>query len=148
MTPITFHIAEVALRVSDVATCAAFYQEELGFTRHHEIEEAVFLEVGALETPLGQAGHPQLLALFDRGYTPDQARSSFDHIAFEIPNDSYVALRERFAARGMVISERIWPENLIWPGRSFFLRDPDGNVVELIAGRLDAGHRQLEQENT
>ena len=32
----------------------------------------------------------------------------------------------------MVIRERQWPDTLLWRGRSFFIRDPDGNVVELI----------------
>ena len=111
------HIAEVALRVSDLETAQAFYEEMLGFTFHHEEPGVVFLEVGPLDTPLGRVGHPQLLALFDRGQELDAARSTFDHIAFEVPGDRYAQELARFQARGMVIRERTcWPETLPWRG--------------------------------
>ena len=129
-----YRIAEVAIRVNDLDGMANFYQEELGFAFHKRQEDAVFLEVGPLETPLGNAGHPQLFALFARGFELRNENSVFDHIAFEIPPEDYEAELERFQAKGMVIRERTWPDSLLWRGRSFFFRDPEGNVVELIAG--------------
>ena len=130
----TYHIAEVALRVRDLEASAAFYQDILGFTLHKRMDQVIFLEVGALDTPLGAAGHPALLALFCRDPEVDVARSTFDHIAFEVPADRFEAERARYEARGMVISQRAWPDTLPWRGRAFFFRDPDGNVVEIIAG--------------
>ena len=132
----SIRIAEVALRVSDLKKARAFYEDFLSFTLHLELPGVVFLTVGSLESPLGAVGHPQLLALFDRGSEIDPARSTFDHIAFEIPIEAYDAERDRFRKLGMVIQERAWPETLPWDGRSFFFRDPDGNVVELIAGHV------------
>ena len=125
-------IAEVAIRVSDLEASRLFYQEILGFRLHREEPGIVFLEVGPLDTPLGRVGHPQLLALFDRGQSLDASSSTFDHIAFEVPFDRYEAELARFQSQGMVIRERQWPDTLLWRGRSFFIRDPDGNVVELI----------------
>ena len=125
-------IAEVAIRVRDLETSRAFYEETLGFRFHVEQPGVVFLEVGPLDSPLGRAGHPQLLALFDRGQEVDTGTSSFDHIAFEIPEERYERERTRFHDMGMIIRERAWPDSLLWKGRSFFFRDPDGNVIELI----------------
>ena len=126
------HIAEVAIRVSDLKNARAFYQEMLGFRFHREEPGVVFLEVGPLDTPLGRVGHPQLLALFDRGQSLDASISTFDHIAFEVPFDRYETELARFQSRDMVIRERQWPDTLLWRGRSFFFRDTDGNVIELI----------------
>lgn len=129
----SYRIAEVALRVSDLEKASAFYEGVLGFTHHLELPGVLFLEVGALDSPLGEVGHPQLLALFERESKPDSASSTFDHIAFEVPHNFYDAELNRFSELGMVIRERTWPDTLPWNGRSFFLRDPDGNVVEFIA---------------
>lgn len=127
-----FLIAEVALRVHDLERATAFYQECLGFMFHHSEPGVVFLEVGALDSPLGKIGHPQLLALFSRGRETDPTVSTFDHIAFEVPEDRFEEERDRFRDLKMITNERSWPDSLPWRGRSFFVRDPEGNVVELI----------------
>jgi catechol 2,3-dioxygenase-like lactoylglutathione lyase family enzyme len=129
----TYRVAEVAIRVDDLEKASAFYQDVLGFQYHHSEPGVIFLEVGPLETPLGAVGHPQLFALFGRGTRIDQSLSTFDHIAFEIESELYDQELERFRAKDMVIHERAWPENLPWDGRSFFFRDPEGNVIEIIA---------------
>ena len=97
----------------------------------------VFLEVGALNSPLGKVGHPQLLALFGRGHSIDASLSTLDHIAFEVPDAQYDLERSRFADLKMIIRERSWPDSLPWNGRSFFAQDPDGNVIEVIAANTD-----------
>ena len=129
-------IAEVALRVRDLETSVAFYREHLGFDIHLEEPGVTFLEVGPLASPLGDVGHPQLLALFKRDMEIDETRSAFDHIAFEIEPGVYDTMFAQFQTAGMVIRERVWPDTLLWRGRSFFFRDPDGNVVELIAANM------------
>ena len=130
-------IAEVAIRVNDLELMATFYQEDLGFALHKRQEDAVFLEVGPLDSPLGEAGHPQLFALFSRGHDLHDENSVFDHIAFEIPPEDYDTELAVFQAKGMVVRERVWPDSLLWRGRSFFFRDPEGNVVELISGAAE-----------
>jgi glyoxylase I family protein len=133
MQSLTLHIADVGLRVKDLPRMVAFYQELLGLEIVLAQPDYVFLKVGELPSPLGAAGHPQMLVLFDRGVAPDQTLTTLDHLAFEVPSDQYPAVRERLMAQGMVIRERAWPDSLAWRARSLFIRDPEGNVIELIA---------------
>lgn len=129
----SYRIAEVAIRVRNLEASSAFYQDVLGFQFHHREPGVVFLEVGPLESSLGAVGHPQLFALFERNDEIDQKLSSFDHIAFEIEGEQYERDLARFREMNMVIQERAWPDTLPWNGRSFFFRDPEGNVIEIIA---------------
>ena len=54
------HIAEVGLRVKDLARRVAFYQEVLGLEIVRAYSKHVFLKAGELNSPLGRGGHPQL----------------------------------------------------------------------------------------
>ncbi len=133
MSRLIMHIAEVALRVRDLPRMKAFYQERLGLEVELEGDHHVFLKVGELPSPLGQVGHPQMLVLFDRQVALDQATTTLDHLAFEIPPDRLATERQRLRARGELVRERAWPETLPWRARALFFYDPEGNVVELIA---------------
>ena len=137
MPRLSYSVAEVALRVSDLERSKAFYVDILGFEPHLSMENIEFLEIGALNSPLGR-DHPQLLALFKRDIKLDQATSTFDHIAFEVPEEDFASERARYEELGMVISERDWPDTLPWRGSAFFFRDPDDNVVEIIAAKASA----------
>ena len=127
------HIAEVALRVTDLPQMIAFYQDVLGFEVENSYPTHAFLKVGELESPLGEIGHALILGLFDRQAELDVNASTLDHLAFEIPSEYYDEALAGFQAREMVIRERSWPETLDWRARSFFFRDPEGNVIEIIA---------------
>ena len=129
----SYKIAEVAIRVSDLAVSEDFYRNIMGFKFHKRLPEVVFLEVGPLDSPLGAVDHPALFALFKRDRPLNVAESSFDHIAFEVPPEDFAAERARYAEMGMVISERSCPDSLPWNGNASFFRDPDGNVIEIIA---------------
>ena len=133
MAPSVMHIAEIGLRVTDLSKMIAFYQEMLGFEVHISEPHHVFLKVSELNSPLGDIGHPQLLALFNRQIDLDISMTTLDHLAFEIPSEQYEAELARFKAMGMVIRERSWPDSLDWRARSFFFRDPEGNIIELVA---------------
>ena len=128
-----YRIAEIALRVKDLEKMTAFYQDMLGFRLNHSVENINFLEVGPTGCALDGSDHPQLFALFNRNPDIDQAKSTFDHIAFEVAPEAYMGEYDRFDALGMIISERKWPDTLPWKGQSFFFRDPEDNVVEIIA---------------
>ncbi len=133
MRAIILNIAEVGLRVNDLPGMVAFYQEMLGLEPVLSGPNYVFLKVADLPSALGSVGHPQLLVLFDRQTEPDIALSTLDHLAFEIPADEYADELEHFKSLGMVLRERSWPDSLDWRARSFFFRDPEGNIVELVA---------------
>ena len=129
----------------------SFYQETLGFPllseSCHESETEVdpdgepticFLTITNVDTPLGHHGHPQLLALIDyqrhvyarsRLVGHDASRSTLNHLAFEIPPESYQAHRERLTALGLAPTESEFDS---MRARALFFKDPEGNVLELI----------------
>jgi catechol 2,3-dioxygenase-like lactoylglutathione lyase family enzyme len=128
------HIAEVGLRVKDLARAAAFYQEVLGLEIVRAYPKHVFMKAGELNSPLGRGGHPQLLVLFDREVSLDSGLTTFDHLAFEIPLENYAAERERLRELGLAFIERAWRGPYAWiGGRSLFFDDPEGNTIEFIA---------------
>ena len=148
--PIT-GIAEIVLNVRDLPRMRQFYKSVLGFELMsqacHETgwepdpdgnPTIAFLTVKKLDTPLGHHGHPQLLVLIDfqrhvfakerfDGHEP--RRSTLNHLAFEIPPDSYRVHEERLESAGLD------PRTVEFPNmkaRALFFRDPEGNTLELI----------------
>jgi catechol-2,3-dioxygenase len=128
------HIAEVGLRVKDLARMVAFYQEVLGLEIVRTYPTYVFLKAGELNSPLGRGGHPQLLVLFDREVLLDIGLTTLDHLAFEIPLEQYDIERTRLQAMKIELVERVWSGEHAWlRARSLFFDDPEGNTLELIA---------------
>jgi catechol-2,3-dioxygenase len=144
-------IAEIVLNVRDLSGMRQFYQEVLGFKLlsqacHESGPEPdpdgeptiAFLTIRQADTPLGRHGHPQLLALIDfqrhvfikgRFDGHDPRRSTLNHLAFEIPPESYEAERERLETLG------ISPRAVVFPAmaaRALFFDDPEQNLLELI----------------
>ena len=82
----------------------------------------------------GHGGHTQVLALFDRsdqsGYRGlDAARTTVDHLAFEIDRADYAAEKARLEGLGVPVTtaEHAWVR---W--RSLYVDDPEGNTVEWV----------------
>jgi catechol 2,3-dioxygenase-like lactoylglutathione lyase family enzyme len=144
-------VAEIAVNVRHLAGMRKFYEEVLGFgllsQACHETgpepdpggePTIAFLTMKQVDTPLGRHGHPQLFVLIDfrrhvfakerfDGHEP--ARSTLNHLAFEIPPESFEAHRERLEALGLA------PRTVSFPdlnARSLFFEDPERNLVELI----------------
>ena len=138
-------------RSQDLPKMRDFYQEVLGFKLLSEAchetgpepdadgePTIAFLTIKGVDTPLGRHGHPQLLALIDfqrhvfakgrfDGHEP--TRSTLNHLAFEIPPQSYEAHKERLEAFGLR------PRPVTFPAmtaRALFFNDPEQNVLELI----------------
>jgi len=142
-------VAEIVLNVADLPTMKDFYTTVLGFPLHSELsletEEAdpdgrptiSFLTIKPLDTPLGPL-HPQLLVLIDyqrhvharrRMLGHDVSRSTLNHLAFEIPPESYTSHLTRLQQLQLDPVETEFPAML---ARAIFFRDPEGNVLELI----------------
>jgi catechol-2,3-dioxygenase len=117
-------LGEVALRVNDLERMKRFYQEILGFEVLGEFPNGSLLKIAA-----GYAGHTQVLGLFDRSVSVDQARTTIDHITFAIDLADYDAERKRLETLGLnvEVKEHAW---MNW--RSLYFHDPEGNQVELV----------------
>ena len=135
--PTIIAVAEIVLNVRDLPAMRDFYRTVLGFELLSEAchetgpepdaggkPTIAFLTVQALDTPLGRHGHPQLLALIDfrrhifakgnfLGHEPTQL--TLNHLAFEIPPESYEAHKQRLEALGLSPREAYfqqWPRGL------------------------------------
>jgi len=144
-------VAEIVLSVRDLPRMRDFYQEVLGFELLSEAchetgpepdpdgeATIAFLTIRQVDTPLGRHGHPQLFVLIDfrrhvfakerfDGHEP--TRSTLNHLAFEIPPETYEAHKERLEAFGLS------PRAVAFPAmtaRALFFRDPEQNLLELI----------------
>ena len=144
-------VAEIVLSVRDLPTIRDFYRQVLGFELLSEAchetgpepdpdgePTIAFLTIKQLDTPLGRHGHPQLLALIDfrrhvfakerfDGHEP--TRSTLNHLAFEIPPESYEGHKRRLEAFGLRPREAAFPA---MAARALFFNDPEQNLLELI----------------
>ncbi len=148
--PIT-GVAEIVLNVNDLPKMRDFYRDVLGFQLLSEAchetgpgpdpsgkPTIAFLTIKPVDTPLGRHGNPQLLALIDfrrhvfaKGEFDghEATRSTLNHLAFEIPPESYEAHKERLEALNLS------PRTVAFPNMSakaLFFQDPEQNHLELI----------------
>lgn len=110
-------IEEIAFEVKDLDRSVAFYQDVIGLPLYSRGPEQAWFRVGE-----------QWLALF----TPDRAGSG-QHFAFLIPPQDAERARRALVAQG-------FPEETMQldDGLSVYVRDPDGNKIELYGKRTTA----------
>ena len=123
-------IDHVVLRVRDIERSLRFYTEVLGCREERRIEALGLFQLRAgtslidlvdLEKPLGQLG----------GTVPGKGGRNVDHVALRIERFVESELRAHLAAHGVEpgdVDERYGAEGM---GLSMYIRDPDGNVIEL-----------------
>ena len=64
---------------------------------------------------------------------PAHGAEGAGHVAFSIEPGAYEPWKQRLEAEGFAIEREIrWPEG----GRSLYVRDPAGNSVELVEGKV------------
>lgn len=122
-------LGEIALRVEDLDSMQRFYEEVIGLELMKRFPHAVFFKIAE-----GYGGHTQILALFDRtqgaGYRGvESEKSTVDHFAFTIPLTDFDGEKKRLEQLGLNVetAEHAWVH---W--RSLYVRDPEGNLVELV----------------
>jgi len=120
----------VVLRVADVERSKRFYCDVLGCSVERALEElglyqlragAHLIDLVDVDAPLGRAGGPA---------AGEQARN-VDHFALQVSPFDAAAIRAHLGAHGIEsgeVAERYGAEG---NGPSLYIRDPDGNVVEL-----------------
>jgi catechol-2,3-dioxygenase len=122
-------LGEIALRVADLGAMQRFYEQTIGLSLLKRFDHAAFFKVA-----VGYQGHVQVLVLFDRTAEPgyaglNPATTTIDHLAFEIDRADYDSELARLKQLGLEIetAEHAWVQ---W--RSIYVRDPEGNQVELV----------------
>jgi catechol 2,3-dioxygenase-like lactoylglutathione lyase family enzyme len=131
MRPIEIRgLDHVVLRISDLSRSLRFYVELLGCReeRRSDALGLVQLRAGAnlidlvdVNSPIGKLGGPPAGA---------QARN-VDHIALQLEHFDADAIRARLAEFGVEAGEVAQRYGALGMGPSMYVRDPDGNVVEL-----------------
>ena len=120
----------VVLRVRDLDAALGFYVGVLGCSEERRIGAlglvqlragAALIDLVPLDSPLGKAG----------GGPPDPGARNVDHFCLRIEPFEAEALAAHLRAHGVPpgdVGERYGADGY---GPSMYLRDPDGNVVEL-----------------
>ncbi len=109
------HVAEIALFTDDVAAAGAFYRELAGAPPVAEWPGGAVFEVGGAK-----------ILVHERSAAPEDGPPNEDHYALAV--DDLGASCDALRARGLVLL--VEPRDYPW-GRSAYLRDPDGRLVEL-----------------
>lgn len=123
-------IDHVVFRVADIARALDFYVGVLGCTEERRLEEfglyqlrcgASLIDLVPLDSPLGRMG----------GAGPGAEGRNVDHVAFAVAELDEALLRKHLAAHGVEILEAGRRYGAGGFGPSLYIRDPDGNTVEI-----------------
>jgi glyoxylase I family protein len=120
----------IVLRIRDKAAMLAFYQDVLGLSVDRDRPELGLTHVRAgpqmidlvtLDGPLGQHG----------GAGPGAEGRNLDHFALQVRPFDEAAIRAHLAAHGVAVVEEGPRYGADGDGFSLYVRDPEGNTVEL-----------------
>ena len=123
----------VVIRVSNLERSLAFYRDALGCPEERRIDELGLIQLRAgaslidlvpVESPLGRAG----------GAAPpagDEGGRNMDHFALEIASFDEADIRRHLERHGIESGDVGTRYGAQGSGPSMYLRDPDGNTVEL-----------------
>lgn len=124
------HIDHVVLRVSDVARMVRFYRDVLGCTEEKNQEDLGLYQLRAgsslidLVDVAGKIGR-------EGGAPPGQDGHNVDHVCLRVEPFDGVEIRAYLRRQGTVpgdVERRYGADGY---GPSIYLRDPEGNMVEL-----------------
>jgi len=127
-------LGETVLRVKDLPAVRRFYTEVVGLDILQEFDGITFLKVAD-----GYGGHTQIVGLFHESMPvpfPGDPRgpvrleqTSLHHFALEIDKRDFDAELARLRGLGVEVTtvEHRWCR---W--RSVYVRDPEGNILELV----------------
>jgi catechol 2,3-dioxygenase-like lactoylglutathione lyase family enzyme len=116
-------VLHFTIPVKDLDRAEKFYSEILGFTKIARTDRIVFMRSGANFFNLTFSENP---------ITLNAAGRHEIHSAFRVTPQAYEAARQELPARGVEIFKEEDRRTGVFVGRSAYIRDPDGNVIEFI----------------
>jgi catechol 2,3-dioxygenase-like lactoylglutathione lyase family enzyme len=128
-------LLETSLYARDLQRTAAFYRDLFRLKTLVESPRLVAFEIAEQRSVLlvFQAGATEEDIVEARGAIPGHDGRGRLHLALSIGANDLDAWRERLAERGVdIVGEYRWPRG----GKSLYLRDPDGALVELATPGL------------
>lgn len=116
-------ILETVLYVADLDRAERFYCEVMALRQiGKQPGRHVFFRVGTGVLLLFRAGRTR-----QSGSVPPHGADGEIHVCFTVSPTEYDAWKRRVQEHGVAIQQEV-----TWPvGRSFYFRDPDGNLLEL-----------------
>jgi catechol 2,3-dioxygenase-like lactoylglutathione lyase family enzyme len=120
----------IVLRIRDKAAMLAFYEGVLGLAIDRDRPElglthiragAQMIDLVTLDGPLGKLG----------GAGPEREGRNLDHFCLQVRPFDKAAIRAHLAAHGVAIVEDGQRYGADGAGFSIYVRDPEGNTVEL-----------------
>ncbi len=116
------HLTELAFFTKDVAALTAFYQKLLDASPVAESEGMAIFMIGQTKLFIHKTYEPNADEL------PPE-----NHLAFTVENVDQTCAE--MAQKGLAVE--VEPQDYYW-GRSAYLRDPDGQLIELIQAESKA----------
>ena len=125
-------LAEIVLWVRDMPAALHFYCDLFGL----EILSPPELPNKFLRAGPGADGVPEMIVMVphpDRSveFPREKPKRVLHHMAFRVAAPEYDALQRRFEAEGVAVRSGVHP--VLKGVRTFYVDDPDGNEVEVIA---------------
>ncbi len=120
----------VVLRVRDIDAMIRFYCEVVGCTEerlrpdiglYHLRAGAALIDLVPVDGELGRKG----------GAAPGREGRNMDHLCLQVIPFEAEAIRAHLAAHGVDSDEAVTRFGALGDGPSIYLRDPEGNTVEL-----------------
>jgi len=131
MNPITVNgFDHIVLRIRDKDRMIAFYRDVLGLSVDRDRPElglthiragSQMIDLVTVDGRLGRMG----------GAAPGPEARNLDHFALQVRPFDEAAIRAHLAARGAEVVEEGQRYGADGEGFSLYVRDPEGNVVEL-----------------
>jgi catechol 2,3-dioxygenase-like lactoylglutathione lyase family enzyme len=126
-------LAEIVLWAHDLDRSLAFYRDLFGL----EVISPPQVQNRFLKASAGVNGVPEMIVLVphpepEARFPAEKPRRSLHHLALNVDPDRYEALQEECRAQGLEV--RFGTHPVLEGVRTFYVDDPDGNEVEVIAG--------------
>jgi catechol 2,3-dioxygenase-like lactoylglutathione lyase family enzyme len=127
------HLAEIVLWSRDLERSLRFYRDLFGLEPMPQPDQ---VPVRFLRAGPGEHGVPEMIVLAPHpdphGTFPrEKPLRTLHHLAFNVEREAYEDLQQRCRDEGLEVRTGVHP--VLGEVRTFYVDDPDGNEVEVIA---------------